>query len=179
MAQVTRPTRRARSANHVSHVMEDKLDRALVAGTQPTTDGRNMRVRISLGPRKQVVLIESDGTVTTEGKYVYDKIGIEPPRIYDYGQPLVNGKWVKNFEWAKSKWTRVVDKNGKPTPRGENYFKYNKDEYYVQFPVRKARPKNPNSDDYKLDRTSFEYIERDWRKIPIRSLTVGELKTNA
>ncbi len=57
MAQVTRPTRRARSANHVSHVMEDKLDRALVAGTQPTTDGRNMRVRISLGPRKQVVLI--------------------------------------------------------------------------------------------------------------------------
>ncbi len=79
MAQTSRLTRRARSAAQVSRTMEEKLDRALEAGTRPEKDGRNMRDRLKLGPRKQVVLVDTDGTVTTEGKYVYEQLGIDPP----------------------------------------------------------------------------------------------------
>lgn len=132
MAQVTiRETRttaqRARSAGQASLLMEEKLTAALEAGTAPKLDARKMEVRLSLGPRKPVVLVKGDGTVTKEGKHVYEKLGVPAPSIYPYEQGLMNGKWVKNFPGAASAKTLVVGRGGKPKAKGKNYFKYHRD----------------------------------------------------
>ena len=95
-------TRRARSAGQASRLMEEKLTAALEAGTVPKLDARKMEVRLSLGPRKPVVLVKADGTVTKEGKHVYEKMSVPAPSIYPYEQGLMNGKWVKNFPGAAS-----------------------------------------------------------------------------
>ena len=112
MAQAT--TRRARSAGQASRLMEEKLDAALQAGTAPKLDARKMEVRLSLGPRKPVVLVKADGTVTKEGKFVYEKLEVPAPSIYPYEQGMINGKWVKNFPGAASAKTLVVGRGGKP-----------------------------------------------------------------
>ena len=69
-------------------------------------------------------------------------MGVDAPNIYPYEQGLTNGKWVKGFPGAASARTLVVGRSGKPTPKGENYFKYNRDEYHTSFPVRLARTGN-------------------------------------
>ena len=89
------------------------MDAALQAGTTPKLDARKMEVRLSLGPRKPVVLVKADGTVTNEGKFVYEKLGVPAPSIYPYEQGLLNGKWVKNFPGAASAKTLVVGRGGK------------------------------------------------------------------
>ena len=165
--------------------MEEKLDAALEAGTVPKLDARKMEVRLSLGPRKPVVLVKADGTVTNEGKFVYEKLGVPAPSIYPYEQGLMNGKWVKNFPGAASAKTLVVGRGGRPTPKGENYFKYNRDEYHAEFPVRLARPGRVGSNVWQLDRITFEYKERELDELvednrrqtgpPILPLTVGKL----
>ena len=161
MAQATKTARRARSAGQASRLMEEKLDAALQAGTAPKLDARKMEVRLSLGPRKPVVLVKADGTVTRKGKHVYRALGVPAPSIYPYEQGLMNGKWVKNFPGAASAKTLVVGRGGKPTAKGENYFKYNRDEYHAEFPVRLARPGRVGSNVWQLDKETFDYMERE------------------
>ena len=133
--------RRARSAGQASHLMEEQLDDALLFGHVPKLDSRKMEVRISLGRRKSIVLVQADGTVTPEGRHVYGKLDVPPPSIYPYEQGSINGKWVRNFPIAgSSAKTLVLTRWGKPTPKGVNYFKYNRDEYIASFPVRVCRP---------------------------------------
>jgi hypothetical protein len=155
MAQATNPLpgkrNRARSANQAFHLMEEKLNAALETGKAPKLDARKMEVRLALGPRKPIALVKGDGSVTKEGKYVYEKMGVPPPSIYPYEQGLINGKWVKNFAGAASAKTLVVGRGGKPTAKGENYFKYNRDEYHTEFPVRLARPGKNFPDPWQLD----------------------------
>ena len=165
--------------------MEEKLDAALEAGTVPKLDGRKMEVRLALGPRKRVLLVKADGTVTMEGKHVYEKMGVPTPSIYPYEQGLMNGKWVKNFTGAASAKTLVVGRGGKPTAKGENYFKYNRDEYHADFPVRLALKPKAASNVWRLDPATFEYKEREFDEFdennrrqkgpPILPLTVGKM----
>ena len=118
MAQATRTTaRRARSADQAASLMEEKLTEALNAGKIPKLDPRKMEVKINLGPKKPIVLVKGDGTVTKEGKYVYQQMGVAAPTIYPYEQGLINGKWVKNFPGAASAKTFVVGRGGKPTAK--------------------------------------------------------------
>ena len=155
--------------------MEEKLDAALQAGTAPKLDARKMEVRLSLGPRKPVVLVEGDGTVTREGRIVYETMGVPAPSIYPYEQGLINGKWVKNFPGAASAKTLVVGRGGKPTAKGENYFKYNRDEYHAEFPVRLARPGRVGSNVWQLHKETFTYKERDLADNALLPLNVGKV----
>ena len=183
-AQSRNRTRRARSADQASAYMEEKLTEALRAGKAPKLDSRKMEVRLPLGPRKNVVLVKADGTVTDEGKHVYREMGVPAPSIYPYEQGLINGKWVKNFAGAASTKTLVVGRGGKPTAKGENYFKYNRDEYETSFPVRIARV--PRKHEWRLDPTPLEnrteyqtrHIDQDHFGEPILALTVGKLGKN-
>ena len=180
-AQSRNRTRRARSADQASAYMEEKLTEALRAGKAPKLDSRKMEVRLPLGPRKNVVLVKADGTVTDEGKHVYREMGVPAPSIYPYEQGLINGKWVNNFAGAASTKTLVVGRGGKPTAKGENYFKYNRDEYETSFPVRIARV--PRKHEWRLDptplqnRTEYQtrHIDQDHFGEPILALTVGKL----
>ena len=162
-------------------MMEEKLTAALEAGTIPKLDARKMEVRLSMGPRRPVVLVKADGTVTKEGEHVYEKMGVPAPSIYPYEQGLMNGKWVKNFPGAASAKTLVVGRGGRPTPKGEAYFKYNRDEYHADFPVRRALKPKKDSNVWRLDPATFEYKERELDEYrrqtgpPILPLTVGKL----
>ena len=82
-------------------------------------------------------------------------MGVPAPSIYPYEQGLMNGKWVKNFPGAASAKTLVVGRGGRPTPKGEAYFKYNRDEYHAKFPVRLARPGRVGSDVWQLDKKNL------------------------
>jgi len=155
--------------------MEEKLNAALQAGTIPKLDARKMEVRLSLGPRKPVILVKADGTVTSEGKIVYEKLGVPAPSIYPYEQGMINGKWVKNFPGAPAAKTLVVGRGGKPTAKGEAYFKYNRDEYHAEFPVRLARPGRVGSNVWQLDKETFTYKERDLADNALLPLTVGKV----
>ena len=153
------------SAGQSSRLMEEKLNEALGNGTVPKLDSRKMQVHLQLGARKRVLLVESDGTVTQEGRHVYRAMGVPPPTIYPYEQPLINGKWVTNFPGAPTKNTLVGGRGNRPTAKGEAYFKYNRDAYYAEFPYRIARPvTNKNfigPKQWRLDRVTFEYIQHD------------------
>ena len=170
MAQATRTTaRRARSADQVVRLMEEKLTEALNAGKAPKLDPRKMEVKMNLGPKKSVILVKADGTVTEQGNYVYRQMGVSAPSIYPYEQGLINGKWVRNFPGAASEKTLVLGRGGKPTKKGEEYFKYNRDEYHAEFPVRLARPVGNQKNKsrivtWQLDPVTFEYKERDVKK---------------
>ena len=147
------------------------MDAALQAGTAPKLDARKMEVRLSLGPRRPVVLVKADGTVTKEGKHVYEKLGVPAPSIYPYEQGLMNGKWVKNFTGAASAKTLVVGRGGKPTAKGENYFKYNRDEYHADFPVRLAL--KPKADSNAGSSGIASPDGRGGKRAPDASRTVG------
>ena len=110
--------RRATSAGQSSRLMEEKLNEALGNGTVRKLDARKMQVHLQLGARKRVLLVESDGAVTQEGRQVYRAMGVPPPTIYPYDQPLINGKWVTIFPGAPTKKTLVVGRGNRPTAKG-------------------------------------------------------------
>ena len=88
MAQATNPLpgkrNRARSANQAFRLMEEKLTEALNAGKVPKLDPRKMEVKINLEPRKTIVLGKGDDSVTKEGTFVYQQMGVAAPTIYPY-----------------------------------------------------------------------------------------------
>ena len=45
---------------------------------------------------------------------------------------------------------------GRPTVLGANYFRYNRDEYYVEFPVRVARPIDRHRDRRGMELWTFD-----------------------
>ena len=98
-------------------MMEEKLTAALEAGTVPKLDGRKMQVHLQLGPRKRVLLVDSDGTVTQEGSHVYRTMGMPAPTVYPYEQGPTNGKWVVNFPGAPTNKTLVVGRGNRPTAK--------------------------------------------------------------
>ena len=76
--------------------------------------------------------------MTEEGKEYYDVLGEAYPTIYPYEQGLINGKWVKGFDGKMHMVSRFLGGEWVVTPKGANYFKYNQDEWRVEYPVRKA-----------------------------------------
>lgn len=73
------------------------------------------------------------------GVHYYSKLGIDPPAIFPYEQGFENGKWAVGFD-GRTKLVRrmAADGSWQVTSLGANYFKYNRDEYKVEFPVRLA-----------------------------------------
>ncbi len=100
ITETRRTARCARSVGQASRLMEEKLDAALQAGTIPMLDARKMQVRLSLGPRKPVILVKPDGTVTSESKIVYEKLGVPAPSIYPYEQGFA--EWQMGEELLRS-----------------------------------------------------------------------------
>ena len=66
------------SAGQSSRLMGEKLNDALGNGRVPKGKSRKMQVHLQLGARKHVLLVESDGTVTQEGRHVYRATGVPP-----------------------------------------------------------------------------------------------------
>ena len=150
-----------------------KIDRAIEAGTVARLQ-KNMNVTIKVFTGASIRLVSADGTVSPEGRHYYSKLGVEPPSIFPYEQGLEMGKWIKGFD-GKKKMVRRMGSDGtwRPTKIGIQYFKYNRDEYQIEYPTRKARPigkKKGVREQWQFDRDTFEY---ETGGVP---MTVGQMK---
>ena len=108
-------------------------------------------------------------------------LALTPPAVLPYEQGLLNGKWVVGFDGKKKMVRRMgADGSWKVTPLGANYFKYNRDSYEVEFPVRLARPVSNakgKRTGWLLDRTTFEYMKGGPEGG--RDFTVGKVKSSS
>ena len=82
--------------------MNAKINAAINAGNVAQLQ-KSMNVTLRLPTNSSVKLVSADGTVSAEGRHYYNTIGINPPTIFAYEQPLTNGKWVTGFD-GKRRW---------------------------------------------------------------------------
>lgn len=91
-------------------------------------------------PGGRKVTLSTAAGPTPEGKEYYRLLGVPPPMLYDYDQPLIHDKWVRDRDGNKVLVRRRGDdEHWIITPKGEDYFKYNRSEYLPSVPYRIAR----------------------------------------
>ena len=102
-----RANRRAYSANQAvaraKGRMNAKIDESIRMGRSATLNNTAARVTLKLPTNSYETLVCPDGTVPDAGAYYYQQLGIAPPSIFAYEQPLINNRWVKTFTGVK-KW---------------------------------------------------------------------------
>ena len=75
-----------------------------------------MNVTLKTATGGSIKLVNADGTATPEGLHYYNNVGVAPPSVFAYEQPLDKGKWVKGFDGKK----KLVRKNGSRRPLAPN-----------------------------------------------------------
>ena len=129
--------------NAVSHAearTNSMIDAAIEGGGVAELNHKNMTVALQIG-RRNLKLVGGDGVPTREGTHYYSHLGIPPLAVYPYEQGLVNGKWIVGFDGKKHLVQRMTsDGKWATTKKGLDYFKYNRDEYVLKFPIRLAHP---------------------------------------
>ena len=160
-----------------------KIDAAITAGRVAQLQ-KSMNVTLKLTSGGSMRLVSADGTVSPEGRHYYSKLGVEPPSIFPYEQGLEAGKWIRAFDGKKRMVQRMGADGWQPTKIGIQYFKYNRDEYKIEYPTRVVRPignKNRGGrQECQLDQETFTYTPRseptEWGWGPMPPLTVGQMK---
>ena len=80
--------------------MISQIEQAIADGQESRANkGNQGRYLMVKGSRRK--LIEASGKVTEWGRAYYQILGIEPPRLYGYEQPLIDDKWVMGFSGRK------------------------------------------------------------------------------
>ena len=134
-SRVTSSGRRALSADQSvirgQERMNTKINAAINAGNVAQLQ-KSMNVTLRLPTNSSVKLVSADGTVSAEGRHYYNTIGINPPTIFAYEQPLTNGKWVTGFDGKKKMVQRMTSDGWKPTKIGIEYFKRNKHDFRIE-----------------------------------------------
>ena len=77
--------------------MHSNINAAINAGHAAQLQ-ESMNVTLRLPTHSSVRLVSADGIVSAEGRHYYNTMGINPPTIFAYKQPLANGKWVAGFD---------------------------------------------------------------------------------
>ena len=77
--------------------MNAKIDEAIRMGRSANLNKTIAKVTLQLPTNKYEILVSADGTVSAAGSYYYQQLGVAPPSIFAYEQPLINNKWVKTF----------------------------------------------------------------------------------
>ena len=139
------------------------IDAAIQGGSVAELNHKNMSVALRIG-RRNVKLVGGDGVATREGTHYYGQLGIPPPAVYPYEQGLVNGKWIVGFDGKKHLVQRQTsDGKWATTKKGLDYFRYNRDEYEVEFPIRIACPEKSVSKRSSLTKIFTEEDGKVWR----------------
>ena len=71
-----------------------KIDAAVDSGLLPKLQ-KNMNVTLKTLTGGSIKLVSADGTVTPEGLHYYNNVGVDPPNVFAYDQPLEYGERVK------------------------------------------------------------------------------------
>ena len=126
---------RSQRVNHFQVVTEmDTLIRQAIAGGQESQGYKGSQGRYLVVNGRRRKLIEASGKVTEAGRIYYEILGIDPPRLYAYEQPLINDKWVMGFSGREILVRRRVNGAWTITKEGENYFRFNRDEFLLEVP---------------------------------------------
>ena len=110
--------RRAMSADQsmirAQERMNTNINAAINAGNVAQLQ-KSMNVTLRLPTNSSLKLVSADGTVSAEGRHYYNTIGINPPTIFAYEQPLINNKWVNAFDGTKKMVQRMTTDGWEPT----------------------------------------------------------------
>ena len=87
---------------------------------------------------QRVKLQNKDGALTAMGTHYWEHIQEDPPLMYSYDQPLINNQWVKGYNGKRVRVRKKVNGQWQITKDGENYYRYNKNEYVVHVPCRRV-----------------------------------------
>ena len=119
--------------------MISQIQKAILDGHESQAyKGSQGRYLLVNGRRRK--LIEASGKVTEAGRAYYQVLGIDPPRLYAYEQPLIDDKWVLGFSGRKVLVRRRVNGAWTVTKEGENYFRFNRDEFLLEVPYVVLKP---------------------------------------
>ncbi len=149
----------------------DPIERAHTAGVRPRMAKATSNVVLTVHNRRRpVTLVKADGIVTAEGRRYYELEGISPPSVYAYEQPLIHGKWVRNFDGGKTMVRRFnAQGHWVVTAKGRDYFKFNRTKVVVEIPAVLARRRAKNkTKPFWLDRSTTKSF-----KIPVSMATVA------
>ena len=130
MAQVSR---RRPSGSRSTMPLTDLLTEAFQAGIQPRRYKLNLGIFIQIPNGRKFELVSKNGKVSAAGKIWYkDLHNVEVPTLYQYEQPLIDDISVRAWDGSS---VRVRKRNADGTwtilKAGEQYFRYNRNEYVV------------------------------------------------
>ena len=116
--QSRRAPRRAMSADQALERKQErdreKVDAAILGGQQSKLQ-KNMNVTIKTLSGGSIQLVSADGTVTDAGRHYYTRVGVDPPTICAYEQPLESGMWVRGVDGKKKQVRRRTSDGWTPT----------------------------------------------------------------
>ena len=165
----SRTPRRATAANFAP------IDEAVALGIGARL-ARNKVTTLRLVSGRSVRLVPPDGVVTPEGKHYYALRGEWPPSTYAYEQPLIDGKWVLDYNGKKTLVRKFVNGAWQVTRNGADYFKHNQDTFRVEYPVRRAYKEDRARQGYFVYPSEGEYRTGDDGIFGEAIFTVGKLK---
>ena len=108
--------------------LRQQMRAAIDAGVQPRSSSTNYGQYLPTD-RGKIKLQKPDGALTRQGRDYYDMIGLNPPLLYSYEQPLINDKFVLGYDGKKilvRRWdtTLNIGRGGyKVTKKGEDYLR--------------------------------------------------------
>ena len=133
-------------ANTRDERLRTSIVNAINAGTQAASFTATQGRFLQIGNRR-ARLQNADGTLTRAGEHYHEHLGEEPPLLYPYEQQLDQNQWVWGYNGKKVHVRKWVNGAWQVTKKGENYFRYNKNEYVVQVPVRRIVSVRRNGQD--------------------------------
>ena len=115
--------------------MEALMQTIVERGTLPQRYRTSHAQFVRAPDGRQISLMGIDNKPTKEGAVFYRLLGVEPPKLYDYHQPLINDRWVMSYDSQRIKVReRNDDGTWRITPKGVGYFRYNRVEYLANVP---------------------------------------------
>ena len=74
--------------------MDAQLQQIIARGTPVRRYPRKSGQFVHAENGRRIQLIDADNRPTIEGRRYYEQLGVPPPSLYNYDQPLFNDKWV-------------------------------------------------------------------------------------
>ena len=125
-----------RADKNMAARMRAQIDAAISNGEQVQPFSSTQGSFLKVGNRK-VKLQNKDGSLTTAGQHYWERVDETPPLMYSYDQPIINNS-VMGFNGKRVIVRKRVNGQWQITKKGEDYYRYNRNEYVVHVPVRRV-----------------------------------------
>ncbi len=129
--------------------MEANLQAVVDSGVLPQRGSTSYAHIVRAPDGRRIPPMGVDNKPTKEGVVYYRLLGVPPPTLYNYHQPLINDRWVEGYDGRRIKVReRNEDGSWRILAKGVGYFRYNRVEYLAQVPYVLARRDSITRGDY-------------------------------